>query len=83
MGPRPISRGENPGEYDTVRYWMASMGPRPISRGEPGPGKPRYIQGYASMGPRPISRGERDGHSLQSPDASGFNGAAADQPRRA
>ncbi len=34
------------------------------------------------MGPRPISRGERKRELISSYEKGGFNGAAADQPRR-
>ena len=58
------------------------MGPRLLSRGElewllrEEAGKP------ASMGPRLLSRGELPASDVGQHSQSGFNGAAASQPRR-
>src|SRR6266508_5847895 len=83
MGPRPISRGETCSQARREEDLCASMGPRPISRGEFFCGKLYTEYQIASMGPRPISRGEPAHRRAGDVVELGFNGAAADQPRRA
>ena len=59
MGPRLISRGENPKNDGDASFLDASMGPRLISRGETSTTTLTLTVSMASMGPRLISRGER------------------------
>ena len=61
---------------------MASMGPRLLSRGENlgNPENPALVP--ASMGPRLLSRGEYQRSLVTLEFTTGFNGAAASQPRR-
>ncbi len=82
MGPRPISRGEWESDKEWGAMGVASMGPRPISRGECLDAAEDAKERTASMGPRPISRGEEENRKFWEVTPAGFNGAAADQPRR-
>ena len=81
MGPRLLSRGVEPPRRRKHGYCPASMGPRLLSRGVL-----QQIVRYdsvnlASMGPRLLSRGVPSKTSAVPKPLSGFNGAAASQPR--
>jgi len=58
------------------------MGPRLISRGDFSRDLHPFADFLASMGPRLISRGDGRNRNGNGADVIGFNGAAADQPRR-
>ncbi len=59
------------------------MEPRLISRGKNVHSVPAVAPSVASMEPRLISRGKCPDHDGGDSEQSGFNGAAADQPRKA
>ncbi len=63
--------------------FTASMGPRLFSRGMDGTGRTGDRDGPASMGPRLFSRGMCPLAWMCTHTGSGFNGAAAVQPRNA
>src|SRR5213592_739488 len=81
MGPRLISRGNGDRSVHARRQVRASMGPRLITRGNVLHGQYYMKPVSASMGPRLISRGNPRALAEKCPRP-GFNGAAADQPRK-
>ncbi len=83
MGPRRFSRGNSHMPLIRTQFkYEASMGPRRFSRGNNR--KTGQIRPFpdASMGPRRFSRGNYVSRYQRVSRCSGFNGAAAFQPRK-
>ena len=82
MGPRLIGRGKAIYAEMPSSLCEASMGPRLIGRGKPIGENASGSDRTASMGPRLIGRGKAEAARTTPAHFTGFNGAAADWPRK-